>query len=72
MVGITSSPSFSSNKRLSNVKDDGGDDKSSKSSKRRSDFCSRAKAITGAWGIILSLELEDDSDSDDERPPVKK
>lgn len=70
MVGITSSPSFSSNKRQSNVKDDDDNDESAKSSKRRSDFFSRAKAVTGAWGIILSQELEDDSDSDDERLPV--
>lgn len=70
MVGITSSPSFSSNKRQSNAKDDDEDDESSKVSKRRSDFFTRAKAITGAWGVILSQELEEDSDSDDDRPQV--
>lgn len=70
MVGITSSPSFSSNKRQSNVKSDEDENESGKSPNRRSDFFSRAKAITGAWGVILSQELEEDSDSDDERPQV--
>lgn len=68
MVGITSSPSFNSNKRKSNSKDD--EEECEKSTSKRSSFFSRAKAITGAWGIILSQELEEDSDSDDERPQV--
>eukprot|EP00178_Gracilaria_changii_P000229 TRINITY_DN1023_c0_g1_i15.p1 TRINITY_DN1023_c0_g1~~TRINITY_DN1023_c0_g1_i15.p1 ORF type:complete len:1490 (-),score=238.93 TRINITY_DN1023_c0_g1_i15:17082-21551(-) len=72
-IGITSSPSFSSNKNNSLPSPDelelmtkGG------SEKPRSTFFNRAKAVTGAWGIILTQNLNEDSDSEDEGPQVKE
>lgn len=69
-IGITSSPSFSSNKGMNAPGDSSGDDESKRPSSGRSDFFARAKAITGAWGIILTQEVEEDSDSDDDGPQV--
>lgn len=71
-IGITASPSFSSNKGNVNPYDTAREDEKhmKKSPSRKMDFFSRAKAVTGAWGIILSQELEEDSDSEDERPMV--
>lgn len=63
-IGITASPSFSSNKGSGFSEGNAEDDKKPQSS--RAEFFARAKAITGAWGIILTQELEEDSDSDDE------
>lgn len=63
-IGITSSPSFSSNKGEGLNEERGEND--NKPASNRAEFFARAKAITGAWGIILTQELEEDSDSDDE------
>lgn len=63
-IGITASPSFSSNKGSGSNATSGNDDKKPQSN--RAEFFARAKAITGAWGIILTQELDEDSDSDDE------
>ena len=69
-IGITSSPSFTSNKG-SGPGDSSGDEDSSKiQSSGRSNFFARAKTVTGAWGIILTQELEEDSDSEDDAPQV--
>lgn len=68
-IGITSSPSFTSNKEgVQNESEKTVE--ANKNPSVRSDFFSRAKGVTGAWGIILSQELEEDSDSEDERPLV--
>lgn len=50
-IGITASPSFTSNRRA-NLNEPGDDSK--KLGSGRSHFFARARAITGAWGIILS------------------
>lgn len=62
-VGIVGSPSFNSNN--GNPMFAAKEDKSSAASVR-AEFFSRAKAVTGAWGIILTQELEEESDSEDE------
>lgn len=67
-IGITASPSFTASKGASGTGEGGGE--MGRSASRRTDFFSRAKAVTGAWGIILCQELEEDSDSEDERPVV--
>lgn len=64
-IGITSSPSFNSN-RGSGISVGSGDDGKRPNSSSRAEFFARAKTITGAWGIILTQELDDDSDSEDD------
>lgn len=71
-IGITASPSFSSNKGSMIAHDDssGEEDQKATCSSDRMDFFARAKNVTGAWGIILTQELEEESDSDDESPQI--
>lgn len=68
-IGITASPSFNSNRGSSISVGSGEDDKKSHGT-NRAEFFARAKAITGAWGIILTQELDDDSDSEDDTQQV--
>lgn len=68
-IGITASPSFNSN-RGSGISVGSGDDGTKSQSSSRAEFFARAKTITGAWGIILTQELDDDSDSDDDMQQV--
>lgn len=66
-IGITASPSFSSNRGSgTSVASGVGADDDARRNSNRAEFFARAKAVTGAWGIILTQELEDDSDSEDE------
>lgn len=67
-IGITSSPSFSSNKGLGVP--EGRDEERRGSRTAHAEFFARAKTITGAWGIILTQELEEDSDSEDDAVQV--
>lgn len=67
-IGITASPSFSSNKGGIVSSEGSGDD--DKEPSTRAEFFARAKAVTGAWGIILTQELNDDSDSEEESVQV--
>lgn len=62
-IGITGSPSFNSNNSKS-VDEVGKTEKGATCG--RAEFFARAKAVTGAWGIILTQELEEDSDSEDD------
>eukprot|EP00177_Eucheuma_denticulatum_P002210 GFKZ01003952.1.p1 GENE.GFKZ01003952.1~~GFKZ01003952.1.p1 ORF type:complete len:1483 (-),score=240.72 GFKZ01003952.1:648-5096(-) len=67
-IGITASPSFSSNKGGVVASEGSGED--DKEPSTRAEFFARAKAVTGAWGIILTQELNDDSDSEEESVQV--
>ena len=65
-IGITGSPSFNSNQgKLATV-----DEGKPENSPSRAEFFARAKAVTGAWGVILTQELEEDSDSEDDERQV--
>lgn len=65
-IGITGSPSFNSNH--SKMVDESKSDQSPIPG--RAEFFARAKAVTGAWGVILTQELEEDSDSEDEEREI--
>lgn len=66
-IGIMGSPSFNSN--AGNPFSSGKEDKNS-AALGKAEFFARAKAVTGAWGIILTQGLEEDSDSEDESRQV--
>lgn len=67
-IGITASPSFGSNRGgpLGEVPRPSDVLSSSNHSGPQAEFFQRAKQVTGAWGVILSQELEDLEDSDEE------
>lgn len=64
-IGITASPSFNSNRGL-NPSNNSAEEERKTVAPAHAQFFARAKAVTGAWGIILTQELEEDSDSEDE------
>lgn len=64
-IGITASPSFNSNRGI-NANGSNSEHDGRAMTPGHAQFFARAKAITGAWGIILTQELDEDSDSEDE------
>lgn len=70
-IGITSSPSFSSNRGNGLPGAEGnGTGHGESNGKNATSFFARAKAVTGAWGIILTQNVDEDSDSEDDGPQV--
>lgn len=65
-IGITASPSFGSNRGSSFVSAGSTNEEEHSGANPRAEFFARAKAVTGAWGVILTQELDDLDDSDEE------